>query len=88
MATSSPAAGPPGVRLARPLYGAVDGGARDGEQLGELGAGVLPARQSSTGCASCAGLSLGCLPRKRPLALAIFMTSLVLFLYRTCSLPV
>jgi hypothetical protein len=32
-----------------------------------------PARHSSTRCASCAGLSLGCLPRSRPLALATFM---------------
>jgi hypothetical protein len=36
-----------------------------------------PARYSPTRCASCIGLSLGCLPRKRPLALATFMPSRV-----------
>src|SRR5664279_2722905 len=45
----------------------------------------VPARQSSTRCASWAGLSLGCLPRSRPLALATFMPSLVRILIKSDS---
>src|ERR1039457_1649673 len=44
-----------------------------------------PARHSSTRCASCAGLSLGCLPRSLPLALATFMPSRVRILIRSDS---
>jgi len=45
----------------------------------------LPARESSTRCASRPGLSLGCLPRSRLLALATFMPSLVLNLIKSDS---
>src|SRR3979409_520364 len=52
------------------LLGAVDGGASDTEQVGQFGGAVLTGVQQADQMCFLPGLSLGCLPRSRPLAFA------------------
>lgn len=63
--------------VALSLDGAVDGRAAHAEEVGDLGGGVLAAWTRETRWASWRRLSLGCLPRRWPLALATFMPSRV-----------
>jgi hypothetical protein len=59
------------------LLGAVDGGASDTEQVGEFGGAVLTGLEQADQMCFLPGVSLGCLPRSRPLALATFIPSRV-----------
>jgi hypothetical protein len=57
------------------LQGAVDDGASDAEEVGQFGGAVSALPQEVHQVASWRGLSLGCLPRSSPLALATRMPS-------------
>ena len=56
---------------------AVDSGAADAAQVGDLGGAVLATVDQRDQVRFLATVSLGCLPRSRPLALATFMPSRV-----------
>ena len=62
---------------ALPFDGAVDSGAPDSEELGDLCGAVLAAVHEGNQVGFLFRLSLGCLPRSRPLAFATFMPSRV-----------
>jgi hypothetical protein len=64
----------------------VHGGACDAEQVAEFGGAVFARLRNPTRCASWRGLSLGCLPRNRPLAFAIFIPSRVRSRMRSASI--
>ena len=62
---------------ALPFDGALDRRAADTEELGDLEGAVLAAVYQQDEVSFLTGLSLGCLPRRRPLVLATFMPSRV-----------